>query len=362
MRLSSALNRYLAIAFVRNVGLVFLAAFALLLLIDVMELARRAGDAGIPMTIILLISSMRLPALSEQLVPFAVLIGAIMTLVAMSRRSELIIARASGLSAWQFLVPLLLAAALIGMGASVLYNPVSATLKERSDVMLTERFGGTAANIDPEREVWFRQSTGALSTLVRAASATQDGQTLHQVTAMLFDANGDFVQRVDAEQAVLRDGVWRMDGVSITDSQGETSFADVFELATPLTPDDVLGRFTPATAVPIWNLPSLANKAQQAGIAADRYRFQFQALLARPMLLMAMVLVAATVSLRFSRHGGTTRLVVAGLSAGFIVFVINEISGDLGGAGLVSPILAAWVPPVAAGLFGITALLHLEDG
>ena len=362
MRLSNALNRYLARTFVRNVALVFLAAFALLLLIDVMELARRAGDAGISMTVILAISSMRLPSLSEQLVPFAILIGAIMTLVAMSRRSELIIARASGLSAWQFMTPLLVTAAVIGVGASLLYNPLSATLKERADVMLSERFGGSVANIDPEREIWFRQSTGAVSTLIRAASATRDGQTLHQVSAMLFDADGDFTRRADAERAVLRDGAWHMANVSLTDSQGETSVADAFELATPLTADDVLGRFTPATAVPIWNLPDLANKAQQAGIAADRYRFQFQALLARPMLLMAMVLVAATVSLRFSRHGGTTRLVVAGLSAGFIVFVINEISGDLGGAGLVNPMLAAWVPPVAAGLFGITALLHLEDG
>jgi lipopolysaccharide export system permease protein len=199
-------------------------------------------------------------------------------------------------------------------------------------------------------------------TLVRAASATDEGQTLNQVSAMLFDENGDFNQRVDAPKAELRDGHWHMSDVTMTNTRGESQALDSFALATPLTPDDVLGRFTPARSVPIWDLPNLANKAQQAGIAADRYRFQFQALLARPMLLMAMVLVAATVSLRFSRHGGTTKLVVAGLSAGFIVFVVNEIAGDLGGAGLVSPVLAAWVPPIAAGLFGITALLHLEDG
>jgi lipopolysaccharide export system permease protein len=362
MRLSASLSRYLALVFSKHVGFVFLGAFALMLMVDVMELTRRGADLEIPIQVIFAISAMRLPSLAEQLVPFAVLIGALMTLVALSRRSELIIARASGLSAWQFLIPLIVVAALVGIAASWLYNPFSASLKVRSDAILAERFAGSTTNVDPEREIWFRQSTGEIMTLVRAASATDAGQTLNQVSAMLFDENGDFNQRVDADRAVLRNGAWNMSDVTMTDTLGESRAIEFFSLATPLTADDVLGRFTPPSSVPIWHLPDLANKAQQAGIASDRYRFQFQALLARPMLLMAMVLVAATVSLRFSRHGGTTKLVVAGLSAGFIVFVVNEIAGDLGGAGLVNPVLAAWVPPIAAGLFGITALLHLEDG
>ncbi|MFK7793491.1 MAG: LPS export ABC transporter permease LptG [Devosiaceae bacterium] len=360
--MSASLSKYLAATFARQFGFVFLAAFGLMMLVDVMELARRGGNLEVPISAIILISATRLPALAEQLVPFAVLIAAVMTLVAMSKRSELIIARASGLSAWQFLVPLIVVAALFGMVAALIYNPLSASLKVRSDAMMSEQFGGSTAAIDPDREVWFRQSTGEVMTLMRAASASADGQTLNQVSAMMFDGDGNFSQRVDSHQATLASGAWTMENVTMTDARGNAREIDVFSLATPLTADDVLGRFTPASAVPIWALPGLANKAQQAGIAADRYRFQFQALLARPMLLMAMVLVAATVSLRFSRHGGTTKLVVAGLSAGFIVFLVNEIAGDLGGAGLVSPVLAAWVPPIAAGLFGTTALLHLEDG
>ncbi len=362
MQVATAINRYLASLFVRQFAFVFVAALGLMLLIDVMELVRRGGDLEIPFTAIIAISATRLPALAEQLVPFAVLIAAVMTLVALSKRSELIIARASGLSAWQFLVPLLGMAAALGLFAMLVYNPISAAMKVKSDAMMSERFGGSTSTIDPDREIWFRQATGDIVTLVRSASASDAGQTLHQVSAMMLDAEGNFTRRFDAQRAELHQGNWLMENVTLTDATGAVQDVEQFSLATPLTADDVLGRFTPANTVPIWSLPSLVNKAQQAGIATDRYRFQFQALLARPMLLMAMVLVAATVSLRFSRHGGTTKLVVAGLSAGFVVFLVNEISGDLGGAGLVSPVLAAWVPPLAAGLFGITALLHLEDG
>ncbi|MBV6658865.1 MAG: LPS export ABC transporter permease LptG [Devosiaceae bacterium] len=362
-----SLSRYMAGAFLRNAVLIFVAAYALMLMVDVMELTRRGGDLDVPFEIVVAISALRLPTLAEQLLPFAVLIAALMTLVSLSRRSELVVARASGISAWQFLLPLLVAATALGVVATLLYNPLAAGAKQRSDALLAERFGGEAAIVDPEGEIWFRQAmdsgpAAGTSAIIRAASALEGGRRLNNVTALTFDATDTFVERVDAPSAVLSNGAWRMQNVTVTDPEGVARQVAEFSLPTPLTADDVVGRFTPPNHMPIWALPQLESQARLAGLASDRYSFQFQALLARPMLLMAMVLVAATVSLRFSRHGGTTPLVVAGLSAGFIVFIVNEIAGDLGSAGLVAPALAAWVPPVAAALVGVTALLHLEDG
>jgi lipopolysaccharide export system permease protein len=77
---------------------------------------------------------------------------------------------------------------------------------------------------------------------------------------------------------------------------------------------------------------------------------------------MAMVMIAATVSLRFSRYGGTLRLVLTGVVGGFLLYVLTEIIGDLGGNGIINPIVAAWLPSIVALSFGGTALLYLEDG
>ncbi|MEM6382393.1 MAG: LPS export ABC transporter permease LptG [Pseudomonadota bacterium] len=363
MRLSRSLSLYLAGNFARNAVLVFVGAFFLMLMIDLMELGRQAAELDVPFDVVVAISTMRLPTLAEQLLPFAVLIGAIISLVALTRRSELVIARASGVSAWQFLLPLLIVATGLGIAASLVYNPLAAAAKQRSDALLAEQFAGGGVTVDPDREIWFRQSLpDGGSAIVRAVSALNGGQQLNSMSALIFGAGGTFIERIDAQTGLLDDGVWRLSAVTRTDPDGIQQSQPTAELPTPLTANEVIGRFTPANHAPIWILPELSAKAMQAGLSPDRYRFQFQALLARPMLLMAMVLVAATVSLRFSRHGGTTPLVVAGLSAGFVVFVINEIAGDLGSAGLVAPLLAAWVPPVAAALFGVTALLHLEDG
>jgi lipopolysaccharide export system permease protein len=75
-----------------------------------------------------------------------------------------------------------------------------------------------------------------------------------------------------------------------------------------------------------------------------------------------MVTIAATVSLRLTRYGGTWRLVLTGAVIGFLLYVMTAIVGDLGGHGIINPILAAWLPPIVGLTFGATALLYQEDG
>ena len=111
-----------------------------------------------------------------------------------------------------------------------------------------------------------------------------------------------------------------------------------------------------ATARPTSSWP-IAPVCWRAG-----YRLQYQQLLARPFLLAAMVLLAASVSLRFFRFGGVQKMVLSGISAGFLLFVLSKITEDMSKSELLSPVVAAWIPVVVGGLTGFVALLYQEDG
>ena len=76
--------------------------------------------------------------------------------------------------------------------------------------------------------------------------------------------------------------------------------------------------------MPFWELPTYIELADRAGLGAAGYRLQYQQLLARPFLLAAMVLLAASVSLRFFRFGGVQKMVLSGITAGFLLFVLSE--------------------------------------
>ncbi|WP_164107690.1 LptF/LptG family permease, partial [Serratia marcescens] len=78
------------------------------------------------------------------------------------------------------------------------------------------------------------------------------------------------------------------------------------------------------------------------------YRLQYQKLLSRPFLLAAMVMLASAVSLRFFRLGGVQKMVLSGIAAGFLLYVLSKVTEDLSKAELMHPITAAWLP-VAVG-------------
>ena len=93
---------------------------------------------------------------------------------------------------------------------------------------------------------------------------------------------------------------------------------------------------TPET-VPFWQLSSYIDIAENAGLAAAGYRLQYFQLLAQPFFLAAMVLLAASVSLRFFRIGGVQKMVLGGVAAGFLLYVLAKVTGDLSKAELMSP-------------------------
>jgi lipopolysaccharide export system permease protein len=135
-----------------------------------------------------------------------------------------------------------------------------------------------------------------------------------------------------------------------------------FLIASNLEPDQVRQSFTPPESVPFWQLRHVIEQTERAGLDATRYRLQYDVLLARPLLFVAMVFVAASVSLRFFRFGGVTRMVLGGVAAGFLLYVATQVMEDLGGSGLVGPAVAAWFPAVVGSLLGTLALLYQEDG
>jgi lipopolysaccharide export system permease protein len=75
-----------------------------------------------------------------------------------------------------------------------------------------------------------------------------------------------------------------------------------------------------------------------------------------------MVMLAASVSLRFFRFGGVQKMVLSGVGAGFLLYILSKVTEDLSKAELMHPLAAAWLPVCVGGLAGFMALLYQEDG
>ena len=358
------LARYFGLRFLTAVLVVFAGIFALVALIDYIELMRRAGDIpNVSATLVAKTSFYRVPQVVERILPFCVLIGAMSCYLNLSRRLELVVARSAGVSAWQFVTPALLVAFAFGIVATAIYNPISAILQERSKRFESELFGQTANA--PNRSSgtsWVSQRTDDGQAIINAVSSRDQGINLNGVSVFTFDTEGRFKQRIEARAAVLEPGVWRLRNARVYAVGVLPANQAEYLLKTSLTPEQVRESFATPETVPFWELPTYIKIAEHAGLVASGYRLQFQKLLARPFLLAAMVLLAAAVSLRFFRFGGVQKMVLSGVAAGFLLYVLSKVTEDLSKAELMHPVAAAWLPVLVGGVTGFIALLYQEDG
>ena len=96
-----------------------LALSGLVAMFDFIELLRRsASKPDATFGLVSEIAALRLPYIAMQILPFAVLLGGILCFWRLTRSSELIVARAAGVSAWEFLAAPTLCALLLGVLAT----------------------------------------------------------------------------------------------------------------------------------------------------------------------------------------------------------------------------------------------------
>jgi lipopolysaccharide export system permease protein len=361
---SLTLARYFAWRFFTAATAVFVGVYVLVAFVDYIDMMRHASDVpNAPTLQVILISVYRVPQIMEQLLPFSVLIGAMTCFLGLSRRMELVVARGAGMSVWQIIAPAMLVALVLGALGTAVYNPVSASMREASK-RIEARIFGQHASLDgyDGSGRWVRQRNDAEGdSILNARQSREQGLKLSAITVFTFTPAGEFKERIEAAEADLQPGAWRLKKGRLYVLNSPPQEFDSYLLPTKITREQAAENFAAPDTVGFWHLPTYI-RAEDTGLAVAGYRLQYQILIARPFLLAAMVLLASSVSLRAFRFGGVPQRILMGVGAGFSLYVLSKVTGDLSKADLLWPTLAAWLPVAAGGLTVLLVLLNEEDG
>ena len=359
------LARYFSARFLIAMLAMFLLCCVLIFFVDFIEMLRRAGNYSgeVPGLLLAWMTLLRLPSFSELVLPFAVLIGTIGVFLMLNRSSELVVLRAAGISVWQFTLPAMIVAFLLGVGFVLVYNPIAAVARGQAEDLYAAAFGrGESLLKTKGAGAWLREDGSDGPSVLHAGEVLNQGLELKNVTVFQYDRDHRLTERIEAKDAVLKDGRWELTNASVTAVGQEPEIYQSYLLSTYLTPTQVRDSLGTVLSISFWDLPNFIQIAEKAGLPATQYRVQYQLLLSRPFLLVTMVLIAATCSLRGFRFGSVQINAVFGLAAGFIFFVFSEMSRNFAMAGLTSAVAAAWVPVIIAASLALTVLLYKEDG
>jgi lipopolysaccharide export system permease protein len=364
MRLSPTLSFYFGRIYLSRLALVLGLLLFLSFTLDVIELLRRSGNRpDISFALLLEMGALKLPALAEKVLPFAMLFAGMLALTRLTRTNELAVTRAAGVSAWQFLAPTVMIALLLGVFVMTVFNPIGSAFLSRYEA-LDGKFmrGRTSSLAVSSTGLWLRESDRDGQVVVHALRVSQQGVELNDAIFFFFEGADRFVRRIDARAARLRDGRWQMENVLISSPTAPPQRLETYSVPTDMTFARINDSFASPETLSFWALPGFIATLEKAGFSAVRHRLYFHSLLATPLLLCAMVLIAATFSLRLTRRGGTGLLIAGGVFVGFLLYFFSELVQAAGHSGTIPVTLAAWSPASVSVLLGLATLLHLEDG
>ncbi|MEX0758438.1 MAG: LPS export ABC transporter permease LptG, partial [Tistlia sp.] len=343
LTLSTTLSLYISRQFcIWFFGLFFSLIFINLLVSIIDLIDRLSAQSETPLSVVVEMALYRLPFFAQEILPFTILGAGMLTFWKLTRTNELVVARAAGVSAWQFLLPAIGVSLIIGIAAVGLLNPVAAVLLKEFDKLEGEHIKNRTSQLSVSQSgLWLRQPEADGQTVIHAQRASETGMVLNEVTFYLFQGEDQFVQRIDARSARLDEGAWRVRDAYVSQPGMPARAEAEMDLPTTLTSEKILDSFSPPETISFWHLPGFIELLERAGFRANRHLLQFHKLLSLPVLLSAMVLLSASFSLRPQRSGKVGIILLTGVVTGFVLYFLTNFVFALGLSGKIPVLLAA---------------------
>lgn len=335
--LPRVLARYLTGIFLARATAVLLGLAALLQLLDLLD---KAGDVlargGVPD--IGRYALLRLPTTLGQLVPLAVLVGAILTFQRLAASLEITAMRATGLGSWRImgaLVPACALAACLQFGLQIGVAPYS----ERALSDWWDHLEVRDRPLALDRRMWLRDGTDILA----ADAVSPDGTALSGVLLVRRDPEGRVTLRVGADEARHAAGGWRLTGARLLRPGEERETAQAgYDWPEGPSPRAMRDLARPTDALGLSAL--LRGKAGEGPVSRGPAYFEtrLQAAAAAALVPFLMLLLAMPAAFGLPRQHGGTRRAAVGLALGLGYLVAQGLMIAIGEAGGLGPVPATW--------------------
>jgi LPS export ABC transporter permease LptG/LPS export ABC transporter permease LptF len=307
------------------------------------------------------------PSMLYQIAPLAVLIAVLVTFGVLNRNSELIAMKATGISLYRLVVPIVSISAILAVSLFLFdefYLPQANQRQEALRNIIKGRPPQTF--LHPEQKWIFGQPhPGEPGRIFYYQFFDPDRNEFAKLSLFEFDpstfalSRRIFADRVswnpDTGSWTFRNG-WERDinGPNVSEYREfkQTSFSEIHE-----DPEYFKKENKQAQEMNFGQLDHYIGDLRQSGFDTMRLRVALWHKLAYPLIAIVMAVLAIPFALSMGRRGSLTGIAVA-IAVALTYFVVDGLFGAMGNVNYLPAALAAWSPDILFGLTGGYLLLR----
>lgn len=294
-----------------------------------------------------------LPVILIQVLPIALLLGAILSLGQLRKTNEITAMQGAGISPVRIAAPLIILGFLISGAAYGLEEAlVPDSYRSQTRILKEEIQKQQAQNRSMRLNVRYLGEGGTFYMIEIVDGATG---TLRNVSVQTLE--GDWiVRRIDAERASYENGIWKFENGYLRSFRDSSEAAIQFQRygTSKLreTPADFTSREDNPFQMNMAHLKRYADKVRASGGRDRRIWVDYHLRASFPLANLIMILIGASLSLRIVRGGSVALGIGATIFVGFLYYAALRAGQALGYSGTIPPALAAWISNAAFGALG----------
>ncbi|MEY4958263.1 MAG: hypothetical protein RL409_2520, partial [Gemmatimonadota bacterium] len=352
------LDRYVAAEFTRIFTVTTLGFPVLVFVIDLVDNLRKYTERKLELKAVALSYVYWIPDTLFMVLPAAVLFATVFSIGTFTRYSEITAAKASGISFYRFIAPILVMAT-VAMGIDLVF----AEIAPPANAQRLKLLAGKGQDRDNNRYNFaFASETGRVYRIYtldvkerfvenmeieERGSAQQPGLLVAAKSATWSTARG----------WVLKSGIVRFVPNDSTDRA--VAFDSLVDRQFTEKPQELQATERQPTEMNFADLSRFITALERSGADVNLLRVERMLKLAIPVTCLIIALFGAPLATS-SQRGGAAYGIAVSLATTILFLVLIQLTKAIGGKGLMPPDIAAWVPNLACGLFALVLLARVR--
>ena len=359
---SFVINKYLSKEFLKVTINTILVFFALGFIMNLFEEINFFKDIDVGIYIPILLSSIIVPSLLYNMLPFILLISGIWFFRKIKKSDEVTAMKISGMSNLSVIIVPSIIAVLIGILFITSINPITSVLVKKYETIKGgyERDKNYLAAIT-KNGIWIKEKDSQKNNIIRSENLM--GENLMNITIYQFDKNNNFDRRIEAESANISSLNWILKNVRIIDDKGKIlsknvkniSYTSIYDL------DKIKSLYSNLETVSFWNIGNEIKLLEERGYSTKQMETKLHKSFAFPFFLLAMVLLSGVFTLGTSQKENTFKYVFFGIITCVLIYFFNDFSSALGKTEKLAVEVAVWMPIIIIFIFSAVGMIYANQ-
>ena len=359
---SLIINKYLSWEFTKIVINTILIFFCLGCIMNLFEEINFFKDINIGIYIPILLTSLKVPSLLHNMLPFIILISGIWFFLKFRKSDEITAMKISGMSNLSVILVPSFISILLGIIFVTMINPITSVSLKKYEMFKGhyEKDKDYLAAIT-KNGIWIKEKNVNKNIIIRASSLKNEN--LISLTIYEFDKDNNFIKRIESDYANIVSQDWKLKNVTIVDHDGSLLSSNLDEMRYRSMHDlkKIKSLYSNLDTVSFWKIRNEIKILEERGYSTKQMETKLHRSLSFPFFLLSMVFLSGLFTLGISFRENNLKVIFMTIMTCILIYFFNDFSAALGKTERLTVEVAVWMPILIIFIFSAVGMIYANQ-